>query len=370
MCSKKVTSANKQYLQAGDSSHNTTITVLADALIVVGNSIFKTTQTTLTPSNLDTGTAFEEHMDYYVYICDPSNGDESSDLSEVYKISKNSTYPDGYDEENSRKIGGFRYGYVRKTNDYHYPVNSSNIVLGSGWKDNVYLGIVPNSVWTLLFRPKCNPEAMVYLGSGLWGDINIAFDDGNHGCTPINNGRILESESAAVTKVNFYGCLERAGISNKRLPTYQEYLKASIGAPPGDGTNNYINSTKYLYFGQQEDFEKCRSGYNVIGLTGCTWRYCSNIMSIENTTSLAWANNAAMQLGGIVDGNCGSAYIYGANSVRVLCVGGDFDYSSACGRRCTDVRTMPWEFPESNLSPGDHTDPRVIGVWCVCEGME
>ena len=99
-------------------------------------------------------------------MCD--NGKDSS--NEVYLISENSTFPDGveWDDTNTRKIGGFHYGFVRNVDEYGREVNTSGSVRGSGWESNVREDIAPNSVWTALHRPKCDPSGMAYLGNGLW----------------------------------------------------------------------------------------------------------------------------------------------------------------------------------------------------------
>lgn len=89
-----------EYLTA---SGLTSLTVTAGCVVTVGSTgVFKTDATVLSTGNLDAGSAFVVGKDYYVYICDPG----SEDLDEVYKISLNSTYPDGYNAETSRKIGG------------------------------------------------------------------------------------------------------------------------------------------------------------------------------------------------------------------------------------------------------------------------
>src|SRR3990167_2669186 len=106
---------------------------------------------TLTSADLDSG-AFALGTNYYVYICDAGTDQE------VYKISANSTYPSGYNANNSRKIGGFHYG--RKRNSITVTDVTSSV-------------IVPNSVWDLRHRPRCSPEGMVDLGNGVWMDLYL-----------------------------------------------------------------------------------------------------------------------------------------------------------------------------------------------------
>lgn len=159
----------KQFLQASALQQ---LTISPDVLIAMtGGGVFKTTTTILTVADLDTGSAFVFGRDYYVYCCDP--GDGISD--EAYKISLNSTYPAGYTAATSRKIGGFHYGQVR---------NSATIA-------DVSIGIVPRSVWTTFWRPKCDPEGMVYLTGGIWADIYLSSDDGNGGLRSVYNATPL-----------------------------------------------------------------------------------------------------------------------------------------------------------------------------------
>ena len=62
------------------------------------------------------------------------------------------SFPDGveWDDTNTRKIGGFHYGFVRNVDEYGREVNTSGSVRGSGWESNVREDIAPNSVWTAL----------------------------------------------------------------------------------------------------------------------------------------------------------------------------------------------------------------------------
>ena len=119
-----------QYSAAGQ------LTVLAGAVIAVGDAIFQTEETTLSAANLDGASSFAHGKDYYIYLC--NNGKDSS--NEVYLISENSTFPDGveWDDTNTRKIGGFHYGFVRNVDEYGREVNTSGSVRGSGWESNVY----------------------------------------------------------------------------------------------------------------------------------------------------------------------------------------------------------------------------------------
>ena len=78
------------------------IKVLAEQFVRVGSAILYVDEDTqLSWADLDTGSE-QSGKDYFVYACIPTSGE-----TPVFKISLNSSYPSGYDAENSRKIGGF-----------------------------------------------------------------------------------------------------------------------------------------------------------------------------------------------------------------------------------------------------------------------
>ena len=137
---------------------------------------------------------------------------------EVYKISLNSTYPAGYTAATSRKIGGFHYGQVR---------NSATIA-------DVSIGIVPRSVWTTFWRPKCDPEGMVYLTGGIWADIYLSSDDGNGGLRSVYNATPITGTEG----LNWYIALEKLRRSGKRMPSYAEFCMAAEGSPEGLDSSN------------------------------------------------------------------------------------------------------------------------------------
>ena len=70
----------KEFITGSGSS----ITIKAGILIAVGDSVFKTAQTTLTAANLDSGNSFTVGKDYCIYICDPTGGDDTDFTGEVY----------------------------------------------------------------------------------------------------------------------------------------------------------------------------------------------------------------------------------------------------------------------------------------------
>jgi len=215
-----------EYLAAtGDSD----LTLSVDCVFVVGPSIFKTLNTVLRAGNLDQGAAFLIGNDYYVYICDSGVPGE-----EVYLISLNSTFPQGYNANNSRKIGGFHYGMCRRVDSYMRPLGTSGLPYSTGWQSNVYIGIVPRSVWTLFHRPKCAPEGMVYAGGGMWVDIYLSSDDGYGGLKSAFNVVPLTGTEGH----NWYSFNDRAFMVGKRMLSYAEWCNAAYGSPQGLAESN------------------------------------------------------------------------------------------------------------------------------------
>ncbi len=105
-------------------------------------------------------------QDYYVYACyddaDPLNPGVN------LTVSLNSTYPDGYDAQTSRKIGGF-----------HTLCADMGTIAGHPLSGMAAGDILPTSLWCLTHRPTCNPEGMVYVAElDLWVDIYLQSGTG------------------------------------------------------------------------------------------------------------------------------------------------------------------------------------------------
>jgi hypothetical protein len=116
---------------------------------------------------LDAGSGLIVGTDYFVYLC------KTGDTTVGIVVSANNTYPDGFDQYTSRKIGGFHYGHIRCVDEDYTPVDSTGVKFGASgtiWQNNVVVGIVPNSVWDLKNRPKTLFGAMVKVGS-IWVSI-------------------------------------------------------------------------------------------------------------------------------------------------------------------------------------------------------
>lgn len=339
-----VVASDKKFIRM----ENGALTVIAGVLIAVGNSVFKTEKTTLTASNLDgTATKFEVGKDYCIYICDPTGGDATNFAAEQYRISLNTTYPNGYTAVTSRKIGGFHYGVVRKTNSSGIPISASGAALGSGWETNVTEGIVPNSVWTLLHRPTCDPTGMVYIGP-FWGDIYLSSDNGASG---------LQSKKGAVPitgteGLNWYIANERAMRVGKRLPTYAEFCKGAYGSPQGaDGNNTYAwSATSNTARTTCGNVKNAVSATNVRDLVGNVWKWLDEF--IHDPTGSAWNWYDVMS-----GQKVGQLYMANNTGLLALIGGGGWNNGVHAGSRTVHCHNSPWDVSTN------------VGVWCVCDSL-
>lgn len=297
----------KKYLDANAAKQ---ITVFADCVFALtGGGVFRTQNTVLTEANLDSGT-FTVGSDYYVYLCDPG-----SDADEIYIISKNSTYPSGYNADTSRKIGGFHFGKCRKSLSV----------------SDVYDGIVPASVWTLLWRPACSPEAMVYIGGGTWLDIYINSDDANGGLLSKYNATPITGTEG----LNWYIAQERLRRVGKRMPSYGEWCKGAEGSPQGLDASNANGWTATSNTARQ------LTGYvanatSLLGLRDCAgnvWEWLDELCLDPTASSWNWYD--------VVPGY-GQIYMPSNTALRALVAGGDWGDGAHCGARTVYCDNYPW----------------------------
>ena len=324
------------------------IIISGNNLITVGDSIFKTNQTTLTASDLDEGSSFQIGKDYYIYICDPTDGDDTDYSSEEYIISLSSTYPDGYNSDTSRKIGGFHYGVVRKVNSVGDPINSSNVVLGTDWESNVFTGILPNSIWTLTFRPMCDPTGMAYIGNGIWGDIYLSSDNGNNGVESVYDAYPITGTEG----MSWYTFNEKARRVGKRLASYAEFCQAAYGSPEGKDANNTYAWSKTDNSARQKTgyVQYAVSATNIRDLVGNVWKWLNEFCLDPTASSWGWQD--------VLGSGYGDAYIPSNTALHAFLGGGCWGNGVRGGSRAVSCDNCPWF--------GGYAG---VGGWCVCDSL-
>jgi len=129
-----------------------------------------------TTTDMDTGSV-AAGKDYYIYACDNSG-------NLVFKISLSSSYPYGFDANNSRKIGGF-----------HTLCASVGVISGHPLSEASANDILQYSVWDLKHRPLSEPEGMVWSSkAGIWVDIYLTSGTGVLTAS-VNGGTISDSQN-------------------------------------------------------------------------------------------------------------------------------------------------------------------------------
>lgn len=106
-------------------------------------------------------TTLESAVNYYVYACDSTG-------TLVFKISKASTFPSGFDATSSRKIGGF-----------HTLCRDVGTISGHTLTTYTTGSILPASIWDLKHRPRSQPEGMAWVSTiNKWVDIYLTSGTG------------------------------------------------------------------------------------------------------------------------------------------------------------------------------------------------
>jgi len=337
--------------------------VKANNILTLKNSIWKsyilTDDVELTASNLDIGSTFQVGQDYYVYLVDDGTQDGK------FLISLNTTYPQGYVAENSRKIGGFHYGHIRAVSEDWVPVDTGNTKYGNagdGWQKNVTVGIVPNSVWDLGNRPQCAPEGMVKVGH-LWMDIyqaSAAEDisvEGNAAPGAVVTGKLQSKYGqfpvTGTEKLTWYSFQELASRIGKRLPTYGEWIKGAFGNPGGQDNADDYGWTKTSNTGRART--GCRvdnangnysagagikpyaiSAHNLVDCVGNVWEWLDELSYREDGANTGWAYRDCLGT------DKGRAYLYKDNALVALLGGGCWGSGVHCGSRSVDAHVCPW----------------------------
>jgi hypothetical protein len=335
------------------------IVVKSGSVLTLKNTLWKSFELSadveLTEADLDAG-FFEVGVDYYVYLIDDGADGQ-------FVISANTTFPSGHNADDSRKIGGFHYGHIRKvsTDGLWIPVDSEGTKFGSGsvnWKDNVTVGIIPNSVWDLIHRPKASPEGMVEIG-GMWVDIypssaaeSITLEGGTNGLH-IASGRLQSKYGqypvTGTEGLNWYGFGELAARSGKRLLSYSEWIQSAYGNPQGeDGADNY-GWTKTTNSGRARvgcrvdpstgDYDAATgiklaaiSAFNIVDAVGNVYEWLDELLQRDGET-FEWRDLAGSEKGQIYSGS--------ANSPVAMIAGADWLHGVHAGPRAANVSSQP-----------------------------
>jgi len=289
--------------------------------------------------------------DFYIYAC----ANEETPLVPDLVLSVNSTVPEGYTAQTSRKIGGFHCLCVDVGTIANHPL--SDYVAGD---------VLPCSIWDINHRPLGEPEGYAYdEGTDMWYSIYGLTWSGTWGsATAGQPGRAdddtlkLESKYGAEwadgTSSEKWHCWKFEQIlmrQKQRLPFHWEFFAAALGS--NQGTNIY-GSADPVTTGGHKDTSNRRMISN-IGLEDCAgdhYQWGADVGAASTSGSWAAATDANDKYAGgqvygtvyrpILGGRwadaayCGSRFsIWSYGALALSAISGARGASEPLRRRCT-----------------------------------
>ena len=255
--------------------------------------------------------------DYYIYLVqlDEESEDDSEEIIKTVelKISANSTYPTGYNANNSRKIGGFHTLCAAVTSD-----NAPALVDTKFWTAHPAIGynagdMIPNSIWCLSNRPESSPEGMVYIDRlDLWVDIYLqGGKDGEP--TSVFGATVIDSRQEPNHRWDF-------ALVNKRPATDYEFMVFAEGSNQKTAIYGSAAPNPKTAGGHTDTAGKRMiSGYFVEECCGYLWQWLDELAPVGGN---GWST---------YDGSAARGQSYGVP--YCLNAGGSWDNSSSCGSR-------------------------------------
>lgn len=286
------------------TTNKTTVTIPAGMVLRINDNVYSTDTDKVLTLNL----ANRNGKDVYVYAVENNGLD--------FVLSLNSTVPNGYNADNSRKIGGF-----------HCLCTNVGTISGHTLSGYVAGDILPQSVWDLIHRPKCSPEGMVYIPEvDIWMDIYLNSWDGSK-LMSVNGG--TTADGASTKKFHGEQFVERLADIKKRLPWRYEFQVAAKGSNEG---TNIQGSTDANTTGGHVDTAGRRmiSNYGLEDACGFLWQWASDV---GVNGSSGW--NDSVYNSGVDDQSYGRSY----GTLYRAALGGYWNDGSGCGSRSVNVDT-------------------------------
>ena len=257
--------------------------------------------------------------DFYIYACQ-----QDADTPK-FVLSTSSTYPTGYTDTTSRKIGGFHClcADVGTISDH----SLSGLRAGH---------ILPLSIWDLKHRPISDPEGMVWVEDiGKWVDIYLTSWDSTNLKLVSKKGKNTADGGKQYNQY-WHGekFVEKLGLVGKHLPTRDEFVVFAKGS---NERTAIIESKDKVTTGGWTDTEGRRmiSNYGIEDCCGFLFQWTSSIIAIgafltgetdtDNWSTVSIYNET-------VDGESDFGSSYG--STARAGVGGPWGDSTLCGSRC------------------------------------
>lgn len=257
--------------------------------------------------------------DFYIYAV------QNSDTTLKFVISANSTVPNGYTADNSRKVGGF-----------HCLCADVGTISGHTLSGYVTGNILPLSVWDLKHRPVSDPEGRVYIDEiHKWVSIYLPSWNGSK-LVSRYQGTIVDGGSA--TAMDGEQFAEFAGLAKCELASRDEFKVFAFGS---NQKTNIAGSNDPGTTGGHKDTAGRRmiSNYGVEDCCGVLWQWtkdCFEAMSVSWNSANTWMDGYSWQAKPVVS-TIGDSSHRDLGSCRGLLrrahVGGLWNDGARCGSR-------------------------------------
>ena len=255
---------------------------------------------------LDTGSV-AGGKNYYIYLV------AGTGKSVSVKASLNSTYPDGYSSDNSRKIGGLHTLCVSVTSS-----NAPVLVDNNIWTSHPAIGfnagdIIPNSVWCLAHRPISDPSGMVYVDKiNMWVDIYLQSGTGT-GTASVYGATVTSRR----TQIQHQWDMQ---LVNKKLATDNDFMMFAEGSNQKTAIAGAKEPNPKIAGGHLDTAGKRMiSGYFIEECCGYLWQWLDEIAPVGGSRFDSYGD----------EGTRGQSY----GMPYCLKAGGAWDNSSSCGSR-------------------------------------
>lgn len=328
--------------------NKTKITIPANTQVNIGNKGYiSISDTVLELSSVGTATE-RQGKDVYIYACQPA---DTTSTIPVFVLSMNSTVPNGYTANNSRKIGGF-----------HCLCRNVGTISGHAASGYVIGDIIPISVWDLLHRAQSENEGMIWADfDGRWYDIYLAGVVG--GKLVSQYGAIIADGSSSPAYSGEKFVEEFAKV--KKRPLYRnEFMVLAKGS--NEGTNIYGSTDPNTAGGHNDTAGRAMiSNYFMEEMCGALYQWGAD--TFEYYPGTTWASTENFYLSGYswqeksvynpsIDsqkyGSCGGL-------LRRVRFGGDWGAGGPCGSRCASCNGFSAVGWGSCGSRGS-SEPRVV----------
>ena len=250
--------------------------------------------------------------DFYLYAIY-----SAADVMPRFTLSANSTVPNGYDADTTRKVCGF-----------HCLCVDVGTIDGHALTGYVAGDILPASVWDLYHRPKSEPESMVYdRFSDAWLDI---YGDSWDGKKLVSVYGGVWADGASEKKWHGEASLEQLMRQGKRLPWRYEFQMAAKGS---NEQTNIKGGADPNTTGGHIDTAGRRMVSN-IGLEDCCgvlWQWLMDLGFAGGSSLTDSVYNREVD-----SRSYGQTY---GNLFRLL-GGGYWRYGAACGSRAADCSVV------------------------------